>query len=249
MPKGTPGRSKARPAPRNTGKRKAQAPLATAFGGFRKRTITARQLVASTASLAPELGTMYRIWLKHEIDPGFREELMVAVSRLNDCRYCTWGHHEWAHISGVSDEELAHLEQWDPSGFDRRKWLAITYVRALVTAEFKRTPAELRREMKAHYSPRKIREIELIARVMDIANRGSNTWDAMLSRLRGTPAADSRILDELVLSALFLTAAPVVVLFLARASQRPFMEMARSLVDYTTHYADKQSVAGHARRS
>ena len=172
---------------------------------------------------------------------------MLAVSRLNDCRYCTWGHQEWAQMKGVSDQELARIEQLDPSGFDRRKWLAITYVRALVEANFTRVQPELRRAMQHKYSAREIRDIELIARVMDIGNRGSNTFDAMLSRLRGVPAADSRIVDEMILSGMFLATAPAVVFFLSRASKRPFMEMARSLLDYTRHREEAAAVGKKAQ--
>jgi AhpD family alkylhydroperoxidase len=219
----------------------------SAFGGFRKRTITAGQFAGSAVSLVPELGMIYRVWLRKEIDPAFREELMLAVSRLNDCRYCSWAHQEWAHLSGSSDEELAQVEQLDPKGFNRKKWLAITYVRALVKRDFRGVQPELRRAMQHKYSPREIRAIELIARVMDIGNRSSNTWDAMLSRLRGVPAADSRIVDEIILSGLFLTAAPVVVVYLARASNRPILEMARSMVDYTMKYEEKVPVGRRAK--
>ena len=224
---------------RDKARRRRQPP--SPFGGFRKRTMTAPQLASSMASLAPQIGTFYRVWVKHEIDPGFREELMLAVSKLNDCRYCTWGHQEWAHLNGVSNEELAQVEQLDPKGFDRRKWLAISYVRALVKGDFRRVQPQLRRAMQHKYSPREIREIELIAKVMDIGNRGSNTWDALLSRLRGMPAADSRIIDELILSGVFLTTAPVVLLYLSYASKRPFLEMARSLLDYTKHHEETKS--------
>ena len=198
-------------------KNKPQSP----FGGFKKRTITAPQLLGRLASLVPELGTMYGVWLKQEVDPGFREELMLAVSRLNGCRYCSWGHYEWAQISGVSNEELAQVEQLDPAGFDRRKWVAISYVRALVKGNFVRVQPELRRAMQHKYSPREIRQIELIANVMDVGNRGSNTFDAMLSRFKGVPATDSRIVDEVILSGMFLAIAPVVLVHLARASKRP----------------------------
>jgi hypothetical protein len=162
---------------------------------------------------------------------------------LNGCRYCSWGHHEWAQISGVSNEELAQIEQLDPAGFNRRKWVAIAYVRALVKENFERVQPELRRAMQHKYSPREIRDIELIARVMDAGNRGSNTFDAMLSRLKGVPAADSRIVDEVILSGMFLAIAPVVVFYLSRASKRPFLELARSLVDYTKNYEEKLSTA------
>ncbi len=42
--------------------------------------------------------------------------------------------------------------------------------------------------MQHKYSAREIRNIELIANVMDVGNRGSNTFDAMRSRLKGVPA-------------------------------------------------------------
>ena len=219
----------------------------SAFGGYRKRTMTARQLVGGMASLVPETGTLYQVWLKHDIDPGFREELMLAVSKLNDCRYCTWGHHEWAHMLGVPDEELAHVEQMDPKGFDRKKWTAISYVRALVSADFGPVDDKLQGEMEARYSAREIKEIKMIAKVMDIGNRGANTWDAMLSRLRGTPAADSHLLDEVVLSGAFLITAPPVLYFLSRATKRPLLEMARSLIDYTRHHEERTATAAPAK--
>ncbi len=215
----------------------------SAFGGFRKRTMTARQLVVNVASFLPDVGMLYQIWVKHELDPGFREELMLAVSRLNDCRFCTWGHHEWANMLGVTDEELAHVEQLDPADFDRKKWVAISYVREFVTANFGRVPAELRRELKANYTEREIKEIELVAKVMDLGNRGGNTWDAMLSRAKGVPAADSRIFDEIILSGVFWAVAPVVLVFLARSSKRPIIEVVRSVIDYTKHYEEKKAAA------
>lgn len=81
---------------------------------------------------------------------------------------------------------------------------------------------------------------------MDIADRGSNTWDAMLSRLRGVPAAASRVIDEVILSGVFLATGPLVLLYLSRASGRPFLEMARSLIDHTKQQ-DRRAAA--ARRS
>lgn len=205
----------------------------SAFGGFRKRTITTRQLIGDVLSLTPQTGIIYRVWLKHEIDPGFREELMLAVSELNQCRYCTWAHHEWAQMVGVSDDELAHIEQLDPTGFDRKKWLAISYVRALVSANFGPIDEALVFEMQASYSTQEIKEIDIVARIMDIANRSANTWDALLSRLRGGPIAESHVVDELVMSGAFLIAAPIVVFFLSRSSKQPLMDMVRQVIELT----------------
>ena len=228
--------------PRAGKRRKAAKGKSTSgFGGYRKRTITARELIGSLFSLAGEAPTIYEIWGKHELDPGFREELMLAVAKLNDCRYCSWGHHEWAHIAGIPEEELAHIENMDLEGFDRRKWVALSYVRAFVSGKFGSVPRELRREMRENYTAHEIKEIELVVRIMDVGNRSANTWDAMLSRLKGNPAADSHILDEAVLSAAFLTVAPIAIGYLAHASNRSYLEMARSLIDYVSHYEERST--------
>ena len=211
------------------------------FGGYRKKTITAREFIGSMYSLVGDAPTIYGIWGRQELDPGFREELMLAVAKVNDCRYCSWGHQEWAHMAGVPDEELARMEQVDPAGFERSKWVAISYVRAYVSGKFGSVPREMRQEMRDNYTAQQIKEIELVARIMDIGNRGANTWDAMLSRLKGNPAADSHILDEAVLSGAFLVLAPVAVTYLAHASKRSYRETARSMFDYVKHYEERNS--------
>ena len=164
---------------------------------------------------------------------------MLAVAKLNDCRYCSWGHHEWAHSAGVPEEELAHIEDMDIEDFDRRKWVAISYVRAFVSGKFGSVPGELRREMRENYTAHEIKEIELVTRIMDLGNRGANTWDAMLSRLKGNPAAGSHIIDEMVLSGAFLTVAPIAIAYLSYATDRSFSETAFAMVDYVTHYEER----------
>lgn len=233
--------SKARASKTRTRKlgRAAKKKTMGTFGGYRKRTITAREFIRSMCSLFGDAPKIYEIWGKRGLDPGFREELMLAVAKFNDCRYCSWGHHEWAHVAGIPEEELAHIEQLDPEGFDRRKWVAISYVRAYVSGKFGSVPHELRQEMRDNYTAHEIKEIELVARIMDIGNRGANTWDAMLSRLKGNPAADSHILDEAVLSCAFLTIAPVAVAYLAHVSKRSYREMAGSLFDYLKQYEER----------
>lgn len=236
MPQRKATASKARP---RRGRKATKKKATGGFGGYRKRTITARDFIGSLFSLAGEAPTIYEIWGKHELDPGFREELMLAVAKLNECRYCSWGHHEWAHAAGVPEEELAQIEDMDIDSFDRRKWVALSYVRAFVSGKFGSVPGDLRREMRDNYTAHEIKEIELVVRIMDLGNRSANTWDAMLSRLKGNPAGDSHIIDEAVLSGAFLAIAPVAIAYLAHASNRSFLETARSLIDYVNHYEER----------
>jgi AhpD family alkylhydroperoxidase len=249
-----PTKTKSKTTKRKTTKRKtarrivsekaSQPPDGGLFGGHRKRTIGTFSFFGEILSFVGQLPTIFKIWQKHEIEAGFREELMLAVSTLNDCKYCAWGHHEWAHAAGIPDDELDHIEHGDPEGINKAKWVAISYVVALVSSEYKDVPDELAQEMQAMYSENEIKEIELVAKIMDIANRGANTFDAMLSRLHGKPAHDSHFIDELVLSGVFWIVAPVSMLVLSRQSERSFMELMRNLLDYVEHADEEEEAAG-----
>jgi hypothetical protein len=44
---------------------------------------------------------------------------------------------------------------------------------------------------------------------------------------------------EAVLSSVFLVIAPIAIAYLAHASKRSYLEMARSLIDYVKHYEER----------
>lgn len=205
-------------------------------GRRRKPTINTQEFASRLTSLLAEFPTLYAIWNTPELDPAFREELMVAVARQNDAPYCHWAHRTWAESVGTSKAELAKIEQLNPRGLDRRKGAAVAYVRALASTDFKGVSRELRHAMKAHYTPGEIRDIELVARVIDLTNRTTNTYEAMLSRLQGEPSKESHVVDEMVMSGVFLTVAPPLVLLLSRYSKRSFLDTTRSLINHVQRF-------------
>ena len=210
---------------------------------IRKPTIATRDAVDAVSSLLAEFPRLYAIWKSHELDPAFREELMVAVARQNDAPYCNWAHRTWAESEGARTSELEKIEQLESRGLNRSKWVAVVYARTLVASEFTKVPRVLREELAAHYTPREIADIELVARVMDLVNRISNTFDAMLSRLQLAPVKDSRLLDEVVFSGIFLTTAPPILLYLARRSGRSSVEAMRSLAGFAPRFHAEQTRA------
>jgi AhpD family alkylhydroperoxidase len=223
-------------------KRKPASPL----GAFRKRTTTPLGFLGSVARIATEAPTFYKVWVRHELDPGFRETLMLAVARFNDSRYCSWAHHEWATIEGVPEEKLAHVERMDSAHLDRRTSLAISFVRELVAVDFAPVSKELLKRMRTRYTAREIEEITLVAKVMDALNRGSNTFDAFLSRLSGKPSPNGQIIDEAIMSAVICCALPPLLTFFSRSSKLSIDDLARRMVDYTTKMdAEFQCTTNH----
>jgi AhpD family alkylhydroperoxidase len=191
---------------------------ANPLGAFRKRTITALEFVGEVPSIAAEASTFNKVWVRRELDPRFRETLMLAVARQNDSKYCSWAHHEWARIEGVSEARVAHIEHMDQARFDSRTWLAITFACELVNARFGPVDRKLMQEMRKQYTAEEIEEITLVAKAMDAANRSSNTFDAFLSRLSGKPSPKGRVVDEAILSAAFCAFAAAAPLLLGTSS-------------------------------
>lgn len=190
----------------------AQPTAGRSFGGYRKRLYSAGSFLRDAGGLIPELVDLSRIWAGRRIDPAFREEIMVAVARVNHCRYCVFTHQEWALHAGLPEEELERLESGSIQSFDPAKRAALEYARALGTGE--NDPQALA-HLREHYSPSEIADIERVVRAMVLANLSGNTVDGLLSRFRGKPAEGSRLLDELFISAIWMAVAPWVALILA----------------------------------
>ncbi len=140
---------------------------------------------------------------------------MLAVAQANACRLCTLAHRRWALAEGVTDAELAALENQDPERFDRRTWAAIAWADARARASLGPVPAEFEDELARYYSAAERDDLDLVTTVMAVANRSANTFDALLARLRGHPVAGSRLLDELLIATGVAVSIPPVAGYLA----------------------------------
>lgn len=211
------------------------------FGLFRKRIYTIGQIVSDAGSLAPELPSLARIWMGRGMDPAFREEIMVAVARVNDCRYCSFAHHEWALHAGLPAEELAQVEGMAPEDFDPARWIAVQYARAFTLSRSGGVSTELAEKLGEHYSKEEIADIERVVRAMTIANLTGNTVDALLSRLRGEAAEGSRVLDEVFVTTIFMAVAPFVAVMLAAWRRQSPLALLRDFQNFSRSFEDENS--------
>jgi AhpD family alkylhydroperoxidase len=183
-------------------------------------TTDARTLLSQLWWVARRLPNVAAIWGSQRLDPKLREEVMLAVARANACRLCTMAHRRWAAADGVSDAELAALENQDATQFDRRTWAAIAWADARTRASLGPVPAEFEDELARNYSAAEREDLDLVTTLMTVANRSANTFDALLARLRGRPVPGSRLLDELLIATGVAVSIPPVAGYLALARHR-----------------------------
>ncbi len=156
------------------------------------------------------------------ISKVFIEKIMTVVTAVNGCTYCAWFHAKQAVASGLSEDEIKNILNLqfkaDASDYEL---MALLYAQHY--AEKNRNPdREMTEKLINTYGDRTAKHIILIIRMIFFGNLFGNTFDAFLSRIKGSPAENSRVLFEVfffILSAPFMFPAKWLMRAEAKSSQ------------------------------
>lgn len=172
------------------------------------RIYTVPELFGDLKSVVLRVPSLWSIWVGGRLPRALREQIVVAVAQVNACRMCEHAHTRMAFEAGVSQAELAALENMDEDAFDRRTWLAIAHARERVMCDFGPGVADSSQgALVDEMSAQTLRDVEDVARVMTVANRIANTLNALPDRRRSKPVPGSRLFDELLINFMFLPGA------------------------------------------
>lgn len=120
--------------------------------------------------------------LKGRISTDFRERIMLAVTGVNRCRHCAWGHQFMAHRAGVPKAEIAGLLRQDLADSPDAQVPGLLF--AIHWAETDGAPsAQARAALEAEYGGHVARQIETAAMLINAGNRFGNTFDLLLCRV------------------------------------------------------------------
>ncbi len=141
-----------------------------------------------------------------DLGRDFMEKVMMVVTAVNGCRYCSWFHSGQAAASGMNEDEILNMFnlQYEISATPH-EIPALDFAQHY--AETDRHPdPEMVTGLDAFYGERTARHIMLFIRMIFFGNLSGNTFDAFLSRLRGEKAENSSLGFETLH---FLISAPV----------------------------------------
>jgi AhpD family alkylhydroperoxidase len=113
----------------------------------------------------------------------FRERLMLVVTEVNGCRYCSYFHAQEALKAGISKEELKDLlDGCIPEGSSEEEIPALLYAQHWAESNAHPDPEAERRLLEA-YGREKADSIQIILRMIRMGNLLGNTGDYWLYRL------------------------------------------------------------------
>jgi len=150
---------------------------------FDRRTYRSpRQLLRDIRSVMRRRSEMRNLMRGETLSASFRERLMLAVTEVNRCRYCSYYHAKQALDEGLSEEELQALTEGEFGDSPIEERPALLYAQHWAEADGN-PDGEARARIIELYGAETADAIDLALRVIRIGNLMGNTWDGLLYRV------------------------------------------------------------------
>jgi len=150
---------------------------------YRKRTYKNLRNVFSDLWFPIRNGSqLIQINRKKLVSPAFRERLMLAVTAVNGCRYCSYFHTKQALKSGITAEDISNLLSGDVANCPQYEAVAVIYAQHWAESDAHPDPDAVKR-LQQTYGPEKTEAIHLILRMIRMGNLLGNSWDYLIYRL------------------------------------------------------------------
>jgi len=116
------------------------------------------------------------------ITPAFRERLMLVVTAVHRCRYCSYAHAREALSNGIPQEEIEALAQGMFEGSPSEEVPALLYAQHWAEADGE-PEASVREQVVAQYGEQVVEMMELALRMIRAGNLSGNTFDYLMHRI------------------------------------------------------------------
>jgi AhpD family alkylhydroperoxidase len=176
---------------------------------FSKRTFTLPLLLRSFGALVVYTPFRLAALVKPATSRSLREKVIIGVTSVNDCRWCSWLHTGIALRHGVDLDELQSLLGSGTFGTAAdREPTAILFAQHFADTRRRPTPAA-RLALARRFTPYQRLEIMAWIHFIYYTNLSGNSADAWLARFRGWKVADGHPFAEALAG---LAAAPVLLI-------------------------------------
>ena len=163
--------------------------------GFRKRSYNFKGFIRDVANVVRNGPSIMKTMTSKRISPQFAERIMLAVTGVNGCVYCSYMHSKMALESGCTMDGIEDVMCGDFEGCAPDELVALTFAQHF--AESKNNPSKVAlRKLVECYGLARSQDIINYISMISIGNLAGNSIDAFESRLRGEPAVNGSALFE-----------------------------------------------------
>jgi AhpD family alkylhydroperoxidase len=141
-----------------------------------------RKVLTDTRSALSQRDKIRSAMRGEGLDPSFRERLMLVVTGVNGCRYCSYVHAREALVEGISQDEVKALGESMFAGSPPEEVPALLYAQHWAESDGKPDPT-VRERIGKQYGSDVLERIEAVLLVIRMGNLMGNTMDYVLYRI------------------------------------------------------------------
>lgn len=116
------------------------------------------------------------------VSPQFRERLMMAVTAVNECRYCATYHARESERVGLTNDEIRTLLAGDLALAPEDELPALLYAQHYAEENGRPDPIS-RQSLQTTYGPARAEAIETVLHLIRMGNLLGNSTDWLLYRI------------------------------------------------------------------
>ena len=176
---------------------------------FNKRTYTLSTFFKDFFTVMKKSSAIRDSMNSGRISDKFREKIMLAVTSVNGCRYCEWGHTKSALESGCTEEEIEEIMINDFGSCDPDEVIALAFAQNYANSKGDYAEESWNKLVET-YGEQKAEDILLSIQMITVGNLLGNTVDGFLSRFKGKPPEAGSLLFELFLIFIFIIFSPLI---------------------------------------
>ena len=180
---------------------------------FKKRTYTFSTFFKDICTVMRKSSHIRESMQAERISGKFREKIMLAVTAVNGCKYCEWGHTKAAMEEGCTEEEIKEIMENDFGSCDPDEVIALAFAQHYADSKGNYTEDSWTKLVDV-YGEKEAEDILLSIQMITVGNLLGNTFDGFLSRFKGKPPENGSLMFELFLLLSFIIFSPLMVIII-----------------------------------
>lgn len=163
---------------------------------FMKRLVKPKDFKKLLADLVASAGDTRRQPRDQRISRQFSERIMMAVTEVNGCRYCSYFHTQVSLRTGMRKDEIDQILAGDFDGAPQDELAALYFAQHYADSGGKPN-VDAVQCLKDVYGEDRAKEIFAYIRAIMVGNAWGNMFDALGVRFSGNPTQGVTVWDEL----------------------------------------------------
>jgi AhpD family alkylhydroperoxidase len=164
---------------------------------FDKRVIPSKLFYSHFRASMSSFSRLVKAMRTKRMSKGFMERIMLAVTEVNDCKYCNWFHAKNALKTGMTQEELSQFFSGEKDIIDSTETTALLFAQHYADSDGS-YDEETYQNLVDTYGEESAKDILAAIQAIMVGNHNGVAFEALLNRIQFNGSKESSFFRELI---------------------------------------------------